>query len=117
MAGIGKALRGVGKAYKDYVKYEKGKVRKGPLGYVDMVEKDILTTHGPGSKWVKEPNPIPTMKKIVKTAVAAPIVVTGVVKGTQKIKKKLKERKDKQPKKERTWKGKIHQRKGPSGKK
>ena len=106
MAGIGKALRGVGKAYKDYVKYEKGKVRKGPLGYVDMVEKDILTTHGPGSKWVKEPNPIPTMKKIVNTAVAAPIVVTGVIKGTQKIKKKLKERKDKK-----------HQRKGPSGKK
>ena len=106
MAGIGKALRGVGKAYKDYVKYEKGKVRKGPLGYVDMVEKDILTTHGPGSKWVKEPNPIPTMKKIVKTAVAAPIAIVGTSAVVKKVKKKLKERKDKK-----------HQRKGPSGKK
>ena len=99
MAGIGKALRGVGKAYKDYVKYEKGKVRKGPLGYVDMVEKDILKTHEPGSKWVKEYNPIPLGKKIVKTSIAAPFVVTGVVKGTEKIKKKLKERKEKKEKK------------------
>ena len=99
MAGGGQALRGIGKAYKDYVKYQKGKVREGPLGYIDAVEKDILKTHEPGSKWVKEPNPIPTMKKIVKTAVAAPIVVTGVVKGTQKIKKKLKERKEKKEKK------------------
>ena len=93
MAGIGKALRGVGKAYKNYIKYEKGKVRKGPLGYVDMVEKDILTTHGPGSKWVKEPNPIPTMKKVAKVAAATPFVVHGAVKAKQKISKKLKEKK------------------------
>jgi len=102
--------KGLGRAY---LKYQKGKVRKGPLGYVDMVEKDILKTHEPGSKWVKEYNPIPLGKKIVKTSIAAPFVVTGVVKGTEKIKKKLKERKDKKPKKERTWKGKIHQRGGP----
>ena len=106
MAGIGKALRGVGKAYKDYVKYEKGKVRKGPLGYVDMVEKDILKTHEPGSKWVKEYNPIPIGKKIVKTAVAAPIAIIGTSAVVKKVKKKLKERKDKKD-----------QRKGPSGKK
>ena len=99
MAGIGAAFKGVGKAYKNYIKYEKGKVRKGPLGYVDMVEKDILKTHEPGSKWVKEYNPIPLGKKIVKTSIAAPFVVTGVVKGTEKIKKKLKERKEKKEKK------------------
>jgi hypothetical protein len=95
--------KGLGRAY---LKYQKGKVRKGPLGYIDAVEKDILKTHEPGSKWVKERNPIPTMKKVAKTAIAAPIVVTGAVKGTEKIKKKLKESKDKK-----------HQRKGPSGKK
>ena len=106
MAGIGKALRGVGKAYKDYVKYQKGTVRKGPFGYIDVVEKDILKTHEPGSKWVKEPNPIPTMKKIVKTAVAAPIAIIGTSAVVKKVKKKLKERKDKKD-----------QRKGPSGKK
>ena len=96
--GLLTGIKGLGKAY---LKYQKGKVRKGPLGYVDMVEKDILKTHEPGSKWVKEYNPIPIGKKIVKTAVAATFVVTGVVKGTEKIKKKLKERKDKKPKKER----------------
>ena len=82
--------KGLGRAY---LKYQKGKVRKGPLGYIDVVEKDILKTHEPGSKWVKEYNPIPIGKKIVKTAVAAPFVVTGAVKAKQKISKKLKEKK------------------------
>ena len=95
--------KGLGKAY---LKYQKGKVRKGPLGYVDMVEKDILKTHEPGSKWVKEYNPIPIGKKIVKTAVAAPIAIIGTSAVVKKVKKKLKERKDKKD-----------QRKGPSGKK
>jgi len=90
--------KGLGKAY---LKYQKGKVRKGPLGYVDMVEKDILKTHEPGSKWVKEYNPIPIGKKIVKTAVAAPFVVTGAVAAKRKIEKKLKERKEKKEKKEK----------------
>ena len=94
MAGIGKALKGVGKAYKDYVKYQKGTVRKGPLGYIDVVEKDILKTHEPGSKWVKEPNPIPAMKKVAKVAGGTPFVVHGAVKAKQKISKKLKKRKD-----------------------
>ena len=91
---VGQAIKGLGRAYKNYVKYQKGKVRKGPLGYIDVVEKDILKTHEPGSKWVKEPNPIPTMKKIAKTAIAAPFVVHGAVKAKQKISKKLKKRKD-----------------------
>ena len=95
--------KGLGRAY---LKYQKGKVRKGPLGYVDMVEKDILKTHEPGSKWVKEYNPIPLGKKIVKTAVAAPIAIIGTSAVVKKVKKKLKERKDKKD-----------QRKGPSGKK
>ena len=101
--GLLTGIRGLGRAY---LKYQKGKVRKGPLGYVDMVEKDILTTHGPGSKWVKEPNPIPTMKKIVKPAVAAPIAIIGTSAVVKKVKKKLKESKDKK-----------NQKKGPSGKK
>ena len=110
MAGIGKALKGVGKAYKDYVKYQKGTVRKGPLGYIDAVEKDILKTHEPGSKWVKEPNPIPTIKKIAKVSAATPFVVTGAVKAKQKISKKLKEKK--------TIRENIKRaKKGPSGKK
>ncbi len=88
--------KGLGRAY---LKYQKGKVRKGPLGYVDMVEKDILKTHEPGSKWVKEPNPIPTMKKIVKTAVAAPIAIIGTSAVVKKVKKKLKEKKEKKDKK------------------
>ena len=91
-----KTAKGLGRAY---LKYQKGKVRKGPLGYVDMVEKDILTTHGPGSKWVKEPNPIPTMKKVVKTAIVAPFVLTGVLAAKRKIEKKLKEKKEKKEKK------------------
>ena len=104
------ALKGLGRAYKNYVKYQKGKVRKGPLGYIDAVEKDILKTHEPGSKWVKEPNPIPTMKKIAKASVAAPFVVTGVVKAKQKISKKLKEKKTIRENIKRS-------KKGPSGKK
>ena len=91
---VGQALKGLGKAYTNYVKYQKGKVRKGPLGYIDAVEKDILKTHEPGSKWVKEPNPIPTIKKIAKVSAATPFVVTGAVKAKQKISKKLKKRKD-----------------------
>ena len=110
MAGIGAALKGVGKAYKNYVKYEKGKVRKGPLGYIDVVEKDILKTHEPGSKWVKEPNPIPTAKKVAKVVAATPFVVTGAVKAKQKISKELKKRKDIKENIKRA-------KKGPSGKK
>ena len=107
---VGQALKGLGKAYTNYLKYQKGKVRKGPLGYIDVVEKDILKTHEPGSKWVKEPNPIPTMKKIAKTAIAAPFVVHGAVKAKQKISKKLKKRKDIRENIKRA-------KKGPSGKK
>ena len=110
MAGIGKAIRGVGKAYKDYVKYQKGKVRKGPLGYIDAVEKDILKTHEPGSKWVKEPNPIPAIKKGAKIMAAAPIVVVGAGKGIGKVKEKLKKRKEIRENIKRA-------KKGPSGKK
>ena len=93
MSGFGLAKKGLGKAYKDYVKYQKGTVRKGPLGYIDAVEKDILKTHEPGSKWVKEPNPIPAMKKVAKVAAATPFVVHGAVKAKQKISKKLKDKK------------------------
>ena len=110
MAGFGKALRGVGKAYKDYVKYQKGTVRKGLLGHIDVIEKDILKTHEPGSKWVKQPNPIPAMKKVAKVAAATPFVVHGAVKAKQKISKKLKKRKDIRENIKRA-------KKGPSGKK
>jgi hypothetical protein len=110
MAGFGLAKKGLGKAYKDYVKYQKGKVRQGPLGYIDAVEKDILKTHEPGSKWVKEPNPIPTMKKIAKASVAAPIVVVGAGKGIGKVKEKLKKRKEIKENIKRA-------KQGPSGKK
>ena len=107
---VGQALKGLGKAYTNYLKYQKGKVRKGPLGYIDVVEKDILKTHEPGSKWVKEPNPIPTIKKIAKVSAATPFVVHGAVKAKQKISKKLKKRKDIRENIKRS-------KKGPSGKK
>ena len=82
--------KGLGRAY---LKYQKGKVRKGPLGYIDMVEKDILKTHQPGSKWVKEPNPIPTMKKIVKTGAATGAAIIGADYAHGKWKKHLKKKK------------------------
>ena len=107
---VGQAIKGLGRAYKNYVKYQKGKVRKGPLGYIDAVEKDILKTHEPGSKWVKERNPIPAIKKGAKIMAATPFVVHGAVKAKQKISKKLKKRKEIRENIKRA-------KKGPSGKK
>ena len=102
--------KGLGRAYEKYLKYKKGKVREGPLGYIDMVEKDILTTHEPGSKFVKEPNPIPALKKVAKIAIATPFVVTAAVKAKNRIAQKLKERKEKKENIKRS-------KEGPSGKK
>ena len=116
MAGIGAALKGVGKAYKKF------KTRHGPkpgpenkfkyqgrdptgeskFDYIDRMDAKEAWEAGE-----KAPFPIGKLaKRSIQTAVGAPIAIVGTSAVVKKVKKKLKERKDKKD-----------QRKGPSGKK
>ena len=109
MAGIGAALKGVGKAYKKF------KTRHGPkpgpenkfkyqgrdptgeskFDYIDRIAAKEAWEAGE-----KAPFPIGKLaKRSIQTAVGAPIAIVGTSAVVKKVKKKLKEKKEKKEKK------------------